>query len=230
MSVFTSKFVQTLKTFSVTELKSFEQWLNSPWCNSNKNLSKLVEKLKKYYPGFDNEKLTKEKLFKQVLPKGKFSDRRMNNLLSEGYLAAKQFLIFNNLSNNENLQKDLLTQEFQNRHLEDWFFRDTNKEIERLENKEIKDWEDHLDLLRLHRRIYHHPNQNPRMQPGGQTIVKMGKQLDLVYLLEKAAIIKFYQKKKKKKTISIFSILTTGRPPSDCGDYTSRRLPRLCGH
>lgn len=189
MSVFTSKFVQTLKTFSNTELKSFEQWLNSPWCNSNKNLSKLVEKLKKYYPDFDNEKLTKEKLFKQVLPKGKFSDRRMNNLLSEGYLAAKQFLIFNNLTNNENLQKDLLTQEFQNRHLEDWFFRDTNKEIERLANKEIKDWEDHLDLLRLHRRIYHHPNQNPRMQPGGQTIVKMGEQLDLVYLLEKAAII-----------------------------------------
>ena len=58
-----------------------------------------------------------------------------------------------------------------------------------MEEKLIKDWEDHVDLLRLHRRVYHHPNQNPRMKPGGQTIVEMGKQVDLVYLLEKAAII-----------------------------------------
>lgn len=188
-TIFASKFVQTIKTFSEDELKSFGHWLRSPWCNTNKNVPKLFDKLKKYYPAFDYPKLTKEKLFKQVLPKGKFSDRRMNNLLSEGYLVAEQFLIFNNLSKNQNLQKDLLTQELQNRHLEDWFFRDVQKEIDRLETKPVKDWEDHLDLLRLHRRVYHHPNQKPRMQPGGQTIVKMGKQLDLVYLLEKAAII-----------------------------------------
>ena len=189
MSIFSSKFVHAIRTFSEDELKAFDQWLHSPWCNSNKNLAKLLNKLKKYYPDFDYPKLTKEKLFKQILPTGKFSDRRMNNLLSEGYLAAQQFMIFNSLTTNENLQKDLLTQAFQNRHLEDWFFRDIQKEIDRLDNKSIKDWEDHLDLLRLHRRIYHHPNQSPRMQPGGQTIVQMGEQLDLVYLLEKAAII-----------------------------------------
>ena len=189
MTFFDTKFFQIIKTFSPTELKDFEYWLKSPWANSNKNLIRLLEKVKKYHPNFDNKKLTKEKLFKQILPNGKFSDRRMNNLMSEGFLAAERFLVFHNLSQNENLQKDLLTQELQNRHLEDWFFRDANEEIARLEAKPIKDWEDHLDLLRLHRRIYHHPNQNPRMQPGGQTIVQMGKQLDLVFLLEKAAII-----------------------------------------
>ncbi|MEM1118821.1 MAG: hypothetical protein AAGJ18_00145 [Bacteroidota bacterium] len=76
MAIFTSKFVQTLRTFSEAELKSFDKWLHSPWCNSNKNLPKLLEKLKKYYPDFAEEKLTKEKLFRQVLPKGKYSDRR----------------------------------------------------------------------------------------------------------------------------------------------------------
>ena len=184
-----SKFITIIQTFSEDELKSFDQWLRSPWCNSNKNLVKLLEKISKYHPDYNNRKLTKEKLFKQVLPNGKFSDRRINNLLSEGYLAAERFMVFQNLTKDENLKKDLLTKELQNRHLEDWFFRDVNKEIVRLEEKEIKDWKDHLDLLRLNRRMYHHPNQNSRMQPGGQTIVKMGKELDLVYLLEKAAII-----------------------------------------
>ena len=164
-------------------------WLRSPWCNTNKNLIRLFEKVNKHYPDFDSPKLTKEKLFKQILPNGKFSDRRMNNLLSEGYLTAERFIIFQNLKNDQKTQRDLLTKEFQNRHLEDWFFKDINKEIERLETNPTKDWEEHLQLLHLNRRIYHHPNQNPRMQSGSLTIVKMGKELDLVYLLEKAAII-----------------------------------------
>jgi len=170
-------------------MKSFELWLSSPWCNSNKNLIKLFEQLKKYYPKFDNDRLTKEKLFKKILPTGKFSDRRMNNIFSEAYLATERFLIFQNLSQNENEQKEILTKELQSRHMEDWFFKDINKAIDRLEKKEIKDWEDHLALLQLHRRIYHHPTASPRMQPGGETIVRMGEELDLVYLLEKAAII-----------------------------------------
>jgi len=189
MSIFSSKYFTLLKTLSESELKSFDSWLNSPWCNSNKNLIVLLDKIKKYHPSFDNDKLSKEKLFKQVLPKGKYSDRRMNNLLSEGYQAAEKFIIFQKLSQDKKRQKDLLSQEFQSRHLEDWFFRDIHKEITRLEEKEVKDWEDHLDLLRLHRRVYHHPTQNTRMIPGGETIVKMGEELDLVYLLEKAAII-----------------------------------------
>lgn len=188
-SLFTSKFISTIKTLSKTELKAFDNWLKSPWCNSNKNLIQLLDKLKKYYPTFNNSKLTKEKLFKQVLPNGKYSDRRINNLLSEGYLAAEQFLIFNNLRSNQNLQKDLLSQEFQNRHLEDWFFRDINKEIKRLEDKPAKSWEDHFSLFQFHRRIYHHPNQHPRMQAGSKTIIRMKEELDLLYLLEKATII-----------------------------------------
>lgn len=188
-TVFSSKFVKMLKSWDERELKSFGVWLQSPWCNTNKSLIRLFEQLKKYYPAFNHRTLTKEKLFQKVLPKGKFSVRRMNNLLSEAYLSAERFLIFQRLVEDQNLQKDLLTRAFQNHHLEDWFFKDIKKEIERLENKPVKDWEDHLALLHLHRRIYHHPNAKPRIQPGNTTIVKMGEQVDLIYLLEKAAII-----------------------------------------
>jgi len=188
-TLFSSKFVQILKTLSPDEWKTFELWLKSPWANSNKNLIRLLEKLKKYYPAFNHPKFTKEKLFKQILPTGKFSLRRMNNLLSEGYLAAERFLIFQNLAQDNNLQQDLLTKELQSRYLDEWFFKDAEKEINRLEEQPVKEWEDHLSLFQMHRRVYHHPNQSPRMQPGGTTIVRMGEELDLLYLLEKAAII-----------------------------------------
>ena len=188
-SLFSSKFVRIVKTLSPEEWKSFELWLKSPWANSNKNLIRLLDKLKKYYPDFTDTKLSKEKLFKQILPDGKFSLRRMNNLLSEGYLAAERFLVFQNLSHNQNLQKNLLTKELQGRSLDEWFFRDIEEEVERLEELPVKEWEDHLQLYQLHRRIYHHPSQSRRMQPGELTIVKMDEELDLLYLLEKAAII-----------------------------------------
>ncbi|MBK8921574.1 MAG: hypothetical protein IPM81_08695 [Saprospirales bacterium] len=186
---FTSKFIHLLQTFDEAELKAFERWLQSPWCNTNKNLTRLLTRLKPYYPGFSDTKLTKEKLFRQVLPDGKFSERRMNNLLSEAYLAAEKFLVFQRFSGEHHLQKELLIQEFQGRGLDDWFFRDARREIDRLESREVKDWKDHLGLLRLHRRMYHHPGKGPGGQAGHATIVQMGAQIDLLYLLEKAAVI-----------------------------------------
>ena len=98
-------------------------------------------------------------------------------------------MIYQHLKKNEKLRKEILIKELQSRGQEDRFFKNVDLEINRIEEKKIKDWEDHIDLLHLHRRVYHHPNSNPRMKPGSQIIVKMSKQIDLVYLLEKAAII-----------------------------------------
>ena len=187
--VFTSKFVKILKTFSKSELRDFELWLQSPWANAHKVLVPLLQAFKPYHPEFNKGKLTKEKLLKRVQPEGTYSLSRINNLLSKGFIAAEEFMIYQYLKKDENLRKDILNRELQNRHLEDWFFKNINSEIDRLESKEVKDWEDHLDLLRLHRRFYHHPNASTRMQPGGRTIIEMGNQLDLAYLLEKASII-----------------------------------------
>lgn len=185
----TGKFIEILRTFSIKELKAFEKWLNSPFANPNKNLPRLLEKLKKHHPNYDHRFLTKERLFKHFFPKKKYNTDWLNNLLSQGYLQAERFLICQNTLQNKNLCADLLATEFQNRHLENSFFNLSNREANRLEEKEIKDWEDHLELLRLNRRLYHHPNQNPRMKPGSPTIVKMNDSLTLVYLLEKAMII-----------------------------------------
>lgn len=184
-----TKFIQTLKTLTDAELRSFELFLKSPWCNTNKTSIRLLEKISSYYPTFDTPKLEKEKLFKRLLPNGKFSDRRMNNILSDAFLSLEKFLIFQRFNSDEHLQKDLRSQEWQDRQLEDWFFKDTYQEIDRLEALSHRDWKEHLDLFHFQRRIYHYPNKHPQKKRDGQTIVTMGKQLELVYLLEQAAII-----------------------------------------
>jgi hypothetical protein len=184
-----AKLIRLLKSFEEGELKAFRLWLQSPWCNSNKNLIRLLDRLKPHHPHFSEAGLSKEKLFRQVLPTGKYSARRMNNLLSEAYLAAEQFLVFQRFAREESLHQELLAKEFQRRSLNDWFFKSAHREIERLEQIQVKAWEDQVELFRQYRRLYHHPSQKPRMEAGSRIIDRMGEQLDLLYLLEKASII-----------------------------------------
>ena len=189
MTVFSAKFFKLLHTFSAEELKSFDSWLKSPWCNSNKNLVLLLDKVKKYHPDYKDPKLTKEKLFKKILPTGKYSDRRMNNLFSKAYIAAEEFMLHRHLTANINLQKDILTTELQNRHEEDWFFKEADREISRLENIDIKSREDDFYLLRLHLRKYHHTTSSKRQQPRENGRDNINTQLDRIYLQEKAVLI-----------------------------------------
>lgn len=189
MHRFPSKFLRVLQHFSPSELKSFEEWLHSPWCNSNKNLPRLLARLKPYYPDFSSPKLSKEKLFQQVLPKGKFSERRINNLLSEAYLAAERFLVFQRLSESPDNQADLLVQEFQSRGIDDWFFKSAAQRIETLEAKPVKDQADHLALFALHQGLYQHPKPETKAQEAHTWLEQMSTNLDLHYLLEKAGLI-----------------------------------------
>lgn len=188
-ALFDTKFVTLLRTFDETELRDFSQWLLSPWCNSNKNLPRLFEELRKHHPRFNSPHLTKELLFERVLPDGKYSDRRLNNLMSEAFQAAERFLVFRRLDGDRHQQQRTLATALQQRHLDKWFFKCVKKEMQALEEEPVKSWDDHLQLFRLQQSVYHHPTRSPRSKAGDQTIVQMGERLDLLYLLEKAVII-----------------------------------------
>ncbi|PHN07615.1 hypothetical protein [Flavilitoribacter nigricans] len=188
--LFASKFVRLIKTFPPEEIRAFEQWLHSPWCNSNKNLIRLFQQFKKYYPDFlPDRKLTKAQLFRQILPEGKFSDRRLNNLLSEGYRAAERFLVAQRFDMDSEAAQNLLADEFQERGLDDWFTKIAKREITDLEEHPTKEWKDHLSLYNWYRQIYHSSDSQTRMQAGNPTIHAMEGELDLLYALEKAAIL-----------------------------------------
>lgn len=187
--MYSTKFTRILKELSPDDIKSFEKWLVSPWCNSNKSLVRLLQKLKKYAPNFDQPNLTKERLYRQVFPKKIYNDSYMDNLMSEANDQIEKFLSFQSFNANENSRKKHLNSALQDRHLEKQFFKSSSEEIERLENKSIKTWEDYISLLKAYRQVYHHPNQNPRMQPDNATILKINKNLEFSYLLEKAAVL-----------------------------------------
>src|SRR5260370_5344844 len=88
-----SKFIDILKTFSPKEFKQFRDFIHSPFHNSNKNVIKLYEIIRKYTPKFDSSSIEKEKLFRKLYPGKKYNDTVMRILLSDLLRLGEEFLI-----------------------------------------------------------------------------------------------------------------------------------------
>lgn len=81
-----------LKTFTPAEIKKFRDFVKSPYYNKNKNVIKLNEVLIKFYPEFDSEKLTEERIFKDVFAGEKFDYFKIKNITSDLYNLSLEFL------------------------------------------------------------------------------------------------------------------------------------------
>jgi len=91
-----SKFIDVIRTFSKDELKEFRDFVYSPFHNSNKNVIKIFELIKKHSPDYTTDLIDKEKLFNKIYPGKKYNDTVIRILLSdllrlsEEYLALKR--------------------------------------------------------------------------------------------------------------------------------------------
>ena len=86
-----TKVIALLQTFTKEELKSFDDFIQSPYFNKREAPVKLYAALLPYYPDFSN--LKPEKVFKKAFPnKAAFSDSYLRNVLSDLYELGLDFL------------------------------------------------------------------------------------------------------------------------------------------
>lgn len=86
-----TKFIPLLQTFSPDELKRFDDYVKSPYFNKREAPIKLYAVLLTAYPNFENLKW--EKVFKKAFPdKPAYSETYLNNVLSDLYALAEEFL------------------------------------------------------------------------------------------------------------------------------------------
>jgi len=87
-----SKLIDILKSFSPEEVKSFADFITSPYFNKNKTLIKFFIELKKAYPGFLQERMDKKKLYSKIFSGKKYNEQVFKNLSSELIGLSKEFL------------------------------------------------------------------------------------------------------------------------------------------
>ena len=85
-------FIKLLKTFSRKEVLEFSKFIDSPFYNNHSTLIKLFKELKKYYPGFCDQRLTKKYLFNIVNKGVKYNDNLFRKYFSLLYKLSEEYL------------------------------------------------------------------------------------------------------------------------------------------
>lgn len=88
----TSKLLRTLKTLSSKEFKTFEKKAINHF-NKKDKLVVFIKFIAKNYPEFDDNKISKEKIFKAIYKNEKYFDIRIRELMSLTFKYLKEFLI-----------------------------------------------------------------------------------------------------------------------------------------
>jgi len=132
-----SKLIKILKTFSKEEITAFEKFIASPYFNTVKNYLTLFKELIKFYPGFDDNKLTSEYIFKKLFKKKPFNKQIIWNLTSGLEKLAEGFFEQVALGKNKFERMELLVTEFGNRKLLSNYSRTLNEMEKQLETNAI---------------------------------------------------------------------------------------------
>jgi len=116
-----SKAIDIVKSFSKKDISDFAKFLESPYLNSNKNLLMLFSVLKKYYPSFEDIKLTKQAVFRYVYPGKQYDDRKLRKLFSDLYKETERFMVLSAAEKNKFVYNKLLLEELDSRKLDNLF-------------------------------------------------------------------------------------------------------------
>jgi len=103
-----TKVIALLRSFSTHEMKAFENFLLSPYFNQSTKLVRLFKLIEPYHPGFESDRIKKEKIYK-LLHGGKadYNDATMRELISDLFKQARIFIAHEQLRK-DNLEASML--------------------------------------------------------------------------------------------------------------------------
>ena len=136
-----SQLIKLLKTFNPKDIIKFSEFITSPFFNKNTNVIKLYDAIRKAYPNFEQEKLTKENLFSSIFPGRKFNDNTLRLLIHYLYEKAKEFITHSRLRKETFRYTEVLLNELLDRQLYNESGKTLKKVIFELGKSDYKDAE-----------------------------------------------------------------------------------------
>jgi hypothetical protein len=134
-----SKIAVLLSNLDKNEFKEFGKFVKSPYFNSNANIIKLYDLISKYFPDFENAKLTKENIYSHVYPGEKYNDSTVRGLLAAMLKLGEEFLAHEHLRNDKLKYNEFLLTQLTSRKLYDLFYinlKSIRKEIKSYPDKD----------------------------------------------------------------------------------------------
>ncbi len=88
-----TRLIELLRTFKEKELLGLEDLISSKFFNKSEQFIELFAEIKKYFPDFESDELTKQNLFTKIFGKKKYNDEAMRTLISGLMKLAKKYLV-----------------------------------------------------------------------------------------------------------------------------------------
>lgn len=125
--MFRHKIFGLFQTFSPEEVKRFGEFIRSPYFNRRANTIKLYDEIMKYYPSFNNVRLSRKILYKTIFNSADYNDSTLRVLIANLQNLAQKFLAIQNFTN-EKLGIDIyILEELMLRNQHDLFLKNVKK-------------------------------------------------------------------------------------------------------
>ena len=203
------KLTKILQSLKPDEFRRLKRAVVSPYFATNSRLLDLYNYLKKYYPGFSEEKLQKEKLYKKLYPDKVFNDGVLRVLIREFTVVVEDFILMERIRKDKHLRKKMLVKEYGERDLFDYFKKGTFEIINGYGKDFIKDMEYYGERIDLYKDYCFH-YMNTRTQRSDGSLEKLMDSLDSYFVLAKYRFVqmlnnenKIYKKKSKYRFLDI---------------------------
>jgi hypothetical protein len=154
------RLINVLRTFSKTELKEFEKFVSSPFFNKGRNYIPFLNQLKKFYPKFDNEKLTQEYIYEKLYPGKKFNKQIIWNMTSSMMYMAEEFLMQLGLRKNQFVRSQQIAGELHDRKLSSYNYKKLNEMETHIDKMGIDDNYFRYKTMLEIGRMNHHFNED----------------------------------------------------------------------
>lgn len=176
------KLLILLRTLDKAELKRFNQFILSPYFNTNPTLREFWQYLKKHAPSFSSKKLMAKEILATDLP-----IRTSKSLEQQKWKLVKligDFLAIEQFQKDKMAQQKRLNTAFYEKDLYEWYLQTTEENITSIEQQKINTETDYLILHQLHHGLYFNQNSK-KYQPTPPNLAKSDDYLEHYYWLSK---------------------------------------------
>ncbi|HUM47960.1 MAG TPA: hypothetical protein PLD84_13600, partial [Chitinophagales bacterium] len=180
-----SKIITLLRNLPAAELKSLHRWIKIH--GAKKDAYRLFDYLSKNISATQKDKLSKEKIFRALFKNKPFNDLKLRYMSFELLRMCEDFIVFENIAQNDNLYQLQLLQFYRKRHLPKFFEQTYGIIKDNLQTQSFRDSDYFFTSMSANSEYnkFLKAKQNRAIEPN---IQRLSDDLDIFYLLNKLKV------------------------------------------
>jgi len=179
-----SKLIDLLTTFSKEELKSFYNFVESPYFNKKKELIPFYKYLYRQAPDFPERKVNRLSVYAHLYPEKKYDEKHLGYLMSYLSKLAEQFISIEKFNQSDIYPDYYLISSLVDRKLDKYYKQESRKALSKLASQHERNSDYYMkqyllsDAAKRYFSIQNQRKKDPNLQ-------KSSDYLDLFYLTKK---------------------------------------------